>query len=233
MLDKTAESVERRFSPPPSSYFLFGPRGTGKTTLLQTLYPESLRIDLLDPEVARELAGFPERLEDIVTAVDPGSTVVIDEVQRAPDVLTVVHKLIEDSGYRFVLTGSSARKLRRGGQDLLGGRAVNRALHPFTACELDARFNLDRAISMGTIPLIWTASDPIDVLRSYAALYVREEVNQEGLVRNVGGFSRFLEAVSFSHGAQLNVSSVARESAVERKTVVSFIEILHDLLLSF
>ena len=130
---KTPDRIPRRFSPPASSFFLFGPRGTGKTTLLDQLYPEALRVDLLDPETARELAGFPERLEEMVRGSGASQPVVLDEVQRVPELLTVVHRLIESDGCRFVLTGSSARKLRRSGYDLLGGRAVNRTLHPFTA----------------------------------------------------------------------------------------------------
>lgn len=227
------DRVPRDFSPPSSSYFLFGPRGTGKTTLLNQLYPDSLRIDLLDPHLVRVLSAFPERLEEIVRAADEAHPVVIDEVQRVPELLSVVHRLIEAEGRRFVLTGSSARKLRRSGHDLLAGRALNRTLHPFTATELGDRFDLDRALSIGTIPLVYAADDPQDVLRSYAGLYVREEVKQEGLVRNAGDFARFLEAFSFSHGSQLNLSAVARDGAIERKTVSTYVEILHDLLLSF
>jgi hypothetical protein len=127
--------VDRRFRPPKTSYFLFGPRGTGKTTLLSQLYPESVRIDLLDPATSRQLSAYPERLADIARAAPAGEPVVVDEVQRVPEVLPVVHALIESDGLRFVLTGSSARKLRRSGQDLLGGRAVNRTIHPFTPQE--------------------------------------------------------------------------------------------------
>jgi len=165
---------------------------------------------LLDPESERELSAYPERLAEIVRASPSDDPIVIDEVQRVPELLPVVHRLIESDKRRFVLTGSSARKLRRAGQDLLGGRAVLRALHP-----------------------VWAADDPADVLRGYAALYVREEVKQEGLVRNSGDFSRFLEAISFSHGSQLNVTNVARECSVERRTVANFVEILYDLLIAF
>jgi uncharacterized protein len=227
------EPVARSFRPPDGSYFLFGPRGTGKTTLLRVLHPDAVFVDLLDPATSRELSAGPERLAEIVRAAAAGVPIVVDEVQRVPELLTVVHALIESDGRRFILTGSSARKLRHAGEDLLAGRAVLRTLHPFTAAELGERFDLDRALRHGTIPLIWSASDPDDVLRSYAALYVREEVQQEGLVRNVGSFSRFLEAVSFSHASLLNVSAVSRECGVERKTVAAYIEILHDLLLAF
>lgn len=226
-------TIERRFVPPQSSFFLFGPRGTGKTTLLRQLYPDALRIDLLDPRSERELSARPERVIDLVGGAEPGRPVVIDEVQRVPEVLPVVHHLIEDRQVTFVLTGSSARKLRRAGHDLLGGRAVVRTLHPFLATELADRFALEPALQTGTIPLVVASDDPHDVLAAYAGLYVREEVRHEGLVRNVGDFARFLEVISFSHGSQLNVSNVAREAQVGRRTVSNFVGILVDLLLAF
>ena len=146
----------------------------------------------------------------------------------------MVHQLIElDKARRFVLTGSSARKLHRTGVDLLAGRAVLTTMHPFMAAELGRGFNLSRALSFGLIPLVVDADDPAAALRSYAALYVREEVQAEGLVRNVGAFSRFLEAVSFSHAAILNVSNLARECQVERKVAEVYVEVLRDLLLAF
>lgn len=159
--------------------------------------------------------------------------IVIDEVQRIPELLHLVHDLLEKPGApRFVLTGSSARKLRRGGVDLLAGRALVRTLHPFMAAELPD-FDLAEALNTGLVPLVVDASRPADTLRAYAALYLTEEVQAEGLVRNVGGFARFLEALSFSQGSVLNLSNVARESAVSRKTVEGYLEIVEDLLLAF
>ena len=159
--------------------------------------------------------------------------VVIDEVQRVPELLNVVHDLIESApGRRFILTGSSARKLRRGGVDLLGGRAVLRTLHPFMAAEWP-RFTLDDALVQGLVPLVVDAGDPRDVLRAYAGLYLEQEVRAEGMVRDLGDFARFLEAVSLSHASVLNVSNVAREAAVQRKTVAGYLEILEDLLLAY
>ena len=161
------------------------------------------------------------------------ATVVIDEIQRVPALLTVIHAILEEpSPPQFVLTGSSARKLRRGGVDLLGGRAVHRTMHPFMAAELP-EFDLDRALRIGLLPLVMGAADPTDVLDAYASLYLDEEVRAEGLTRNIGGFTRFLEAISYSHGAQLNVSAVARECEVERKVVAGYVGILEDLLLTF
>ena len=225
---------ERFYRPPSGSYFLFGPRGTGKSTWLHERYPDALFVDLIDPENTRFYDARPERLRDTIAARPDKRLVVIDEVQRVPELLQVVHQLIElDKRLRFVLTGSSARKLRRTGVDLLAGRAALTTMHPFMGAELGAGFSLDRALLQGLIPLVVDAAEPDVVLRSYAALYVREEVQAEGLVRNVGAFSRFLEAVSFSHAAVLNVSNLARECQVERKVAEGYVDVLRDLLLAF
>lgn len=224
----------RLYRPPAASYFLFGPRGTGKSTWLQARYGGALWIDLNDPEDTRFYAAAPERLRATIAANPRKRPIVIDEVQRVPELLPVVHQLIElDKSLVFVLTGSSARKLRRTGVDLLAGRAVLTTMHPFLAAEMGDSFDLDQALTLGTLPLIVDAEDPPNTLRTYAALYVREEVQAEGLVRNVGGFSRFLDAVSFSHGAVLNASNVARECQVERKVVTGYLGVLQDLLLAF
>jgi uncharacterized protein len=226
--------LQRRFlEPPKQSFFLFGPRGTGKTTWLRQVFPDALVLDLLQPDIAREFMARPERLRDFVGGTKPGQTVVLDEVQRVPELLNVVHSVLESKDRRrFVLTGSSARKLRRGGVDLLAGRAVVRTLHPFMAAELDA-FDFDAAISRGLIPLITAAGRPEDALRAYASLYLDQEVRLEGWVRDIGSFARFLETISFSHGEVLNTAAVARECQVERKTVGAYLEVLEDLLLSF
>ncbi len=226
--------LQRRFlEPPRQSFFLFGPRGTGKTTWLRQAFPDALVIDLLQPDVARELLARPERLRDIVRGAPDRPTVVLDEVQRVPEVLNVVHALLESRDRRrFVLTGSSARKLRRGGFDLLAGRAAVRSLHPFMAAELD-RFSLGGALARGLLPLAVASPRPDDVLSAYATLYLDEEVRLEGWARNVGAFARFLETVAFSHGSVLNVANVARECEVERKTVAGYVEVLEDLLLAF
>lgn len=200
---------------------------------MQAAFPRAVRVDLLSPAEQQRYASRPERLRELVAA--PGvADLVIDEVQRVPELLTVVHQLMEErGGPRFVLTGSSARKLRRSGVDLLAGRAVVRSMHPFLAAELGARFDLAAALDHGLLPLIWDAGDPADTLRAYAGMYVRQEVQAEGLVRDLGAFHRFLEAISFSHAGVLNTSEVARECAVRRKTVEGFLEIIEDLLLAF
>lgn len=232
-MSRKLESVPRFIHLPRQSFFLLGPRGTGKSTWLKAVLPDALRLDLLRPEVHRELVARPERLRDMVSALRRGSSVVIDEVQRVPELLPVVHELVESkAGLRFALTGSSARKLRRGGTDLLAGRAVMRTVHPFMAAEWPA-FTLAGALEHGLLPLAVASGSPDDVLRAYAGLYLEQEVKAEGLARDVGAFARFLEAVSFSHGQVLNASSVARECEVERRTVVGYLGVLEDLLLSF
>lgn len=228
------ESVERFFAPPRGSFFLFGPRGTGKSTFVRERFAEAFVLDLLDPERVRSLSARPERLRELVEARPPSGTVVIDEVQRVPELLPVVHSLIEGGkGRTFVLTGSSARKLRRTGVNLLGGRAARREMHPFMAAELGNRFDLGTALARGLLPLVHGAADPDEALRSYVSLYLREEVQMEGLVRNVGHFSRFLESISLSHASVLNMSNVSRDCEVGRKTVEGFVEILEDLLLAW
>jgi len=227
-------TVGRFLQVPQASYFLFGPRGTGKSTWLRATYEDALWIDLLAPDVHRQYNARPERLRELVAGNPDKAVVIIDEVQKAPILLDVVHELIERrAGPRFVLTGSSARKLRREGVDLLAGRALLRFLHPFMAAELGDRFRMESALTQGLVPLIWDAEQPAEALKAYIGLYLREEVQMEGLVRQVGQFSRFLEAVSFSHGAALNLSAVARECQVSRKTVEGYLGILEDLLLSF
>jgi predicted AAA+ superfamily ATPase len=223
----------RFFRLPKQSFFLFGPRGTGKSTWLRHELPDAIFVDLLKPEVYRELQARPERLREITKGVTRNRTVVVDEVQRVPELLSVVHEVLEQPGSpRFVLTGSSARKLRRGGVNLLAGRALLRTLHPFMAAEL-AEFRIEDALRFGLLPLAVGAEDPEDTLRSYAALYLEQEVQLEGWARNIGNFARFMESISISHGAVLNVSNVARECQIERKTAAGYVEVIEDLLLGF
>lgn len=156
----------------------------------------------------------------------------MDEVQKVPALLDEVHRLIESRRLRFALTGSSARKLKRGGANLLAGRALNLELHPLTAAELGADFDLTHSVRFGCLPSAYVDQDPGAFLSSYVATYLREEIQQEGLVRNLGSFSRFLESASFSQGSVLNISSVARDCSVARKVVESYFTILEDLLLA-
>jgi len=228
------ETTPRYFTPPADHFFLLGPRGTGKTWLTQRCFPEALRVDLLEPETLRSLSARPERLRELIAARPEVLQVVIDEVQKLPELLEVVHLLIEEKqGIQFIFTGSSARKLRRTGVNLLGGRAAQNSLHPFMASELGNQFKLEEALRLGMLPIVRGGKDPEEILRAYNGLYLREEVQMEGLVRNVGSFSRFLEAISFSQATVLNLANVARECHVNRKTVEGYLEILEDLLLAF
>ena len=218
-------------SPKDKSFFLFGPRGTGKSTWVQSTFSDSLYLDLLESEIYTLLLAAPQRLE---TLIPPGydGWVVIDEIQRVPELLNEVHRLIEKRGLLFVLTGSSARKLRRKGVNLLAGRALTRRMHPLTVAELRDDFTLDHSLHWGQMPMTFSDSDPAAYLSSYVHTYLREEVQQEGLTRNLQAFARFLEAASFSQAASLNISEVARECHVNRKLAEEYFNILEDLLLS-
>jgi uncharacterized protein len=224
--------ISRTRKPPATgSFFLLGPRGTGKSTWVDAIWPHALKIDLLKESTYAELLGHGDRLEAMAEAHGRG-VVVIDEVQKLPSLLDEVHRLIEKRRLRFVLTGSSARKLKRSGANLLAGRARTLTMHPFTATELGKRFDLAHAIRFGMLPSVWMVPDPTEYLKSYVGTYLREEVQHEALVRNLASFSRFLEASSFSQGAILNVQTVAADCGINRKTVENHFDLLEDLLLA-
>lgn len=224
----------RHFQEPGVSYFLFGPRGTGKTTLIRKLHPEAVWIDLLQPHLERSLLSRPEALLDMIYSEPNKKTVVIDEVQKVPALLNLVHLMIEKKeGYQFVLTGSSSRKLKRTGANLLGGRAVKKMLHPFMGSELKEDFDLEKALSSGMLPLLIHATDPKTILEGYISLYLKEEIQSEGLVRHLEQFTRFLDVISFSHASILNATNIARESEIKRSTVNNYIDILEELLLAY
>jgi predicted AAA+ superfamily ATPase len=225
--------IKRDINIPQTSFFLFGPRGTGKSTFVKSLINKnSLYIDFLDPDTFRTYTAFPETLIKTVNAINPVQ-VIIDEVQKVPQILDVVHKIMEERKILFILTGSGARKLKKTGADLLGGRALYCRMHPFTANELGKSFSLDKALQTGLIPVIERSVDPAKTLSAYVDIYLREEIMAEGLVRNLGTFTRFLEIISFSHGTVLNVSNLARECQTGRGIVTGYIDILEDLLLAY
>src|SRR3990167_3416075 len=179
-----------------SSFFLFGPRGTGKTQLVRTHFKDALYIDLLNTRDYQYFLADPTRLEGSALG-HKTPWIVLDEVQKVPLLLDEVHRLIENHQRCFVLTGSSARKLRRGGANLLAGRAILYHLHPLTASEIGESFNLEKALQFGLLPHSYLQNNSEDFLASYIGTYLREEVLQEGLVRNIGSFSRFMEIASF------------------------------------
>lgn len=218
--------------PEDKSFFLFGPRGTGKTTWVKSSFPSALYLDLLEAGLFNDLLANPQRLETFIPK-EFTDWVILDEVQRIPELLNEVHRLIEKYGYKFILTGSSARKLRQKGQNLLAGRALTFSMHPLMVKELGGAFKLEHSLAYGQLPSVYIEKDPKAYLESYVKTYLQEEIQQEGLTRNLGAFSRFLEAASFSQGAVLSVSAIARECAVERKVVESYFSILEELLLAY
>ena len=216
------------------SFLLLGPRGTGKSSWLAHHFSDALWFDLLLPDTFSRLKADPNRLKTMIDGYPDTKVVVIDEVQKIPELLDVVHYLIEkNKQIQFILTGSSARKLKRAGVNLLAGRAVMAHFYPFLASEISDRFNLDSALELGLLPLIVSSKTPEKTLRTYVGLYLKHEVQEEALVRNVGMFSRFLEVISFSHGGVLNLSNIARECGVGEKTVEGYLGVLEDLLLGF
>lgn len=218
---------------PGISCFVLGPRGTGKTYWLRHLFPSAVFVDLLEARTFNMLAADPQRLGNLISASTDGP-IIIDEIQKLPSLLDEIHRLIEARNLWFILTGSSARKLRRSGVNLLGGRAVTKHFHPLTAAELGDSFDFDKAVRFGLLPSIYDPLKhvpPDEYLQSYVQTYLKEEVMQEGLTRNLSSFSRFLETASFSQGQLLNISEVSRECRIKRKLAESYFGILEDLLI--
>ena len=218
---------------PGRSFFLFGVRGVGKSSWARTTLPNALRLDLLDEALFQDLLADPSLFRQLVSAVTPGDWVVIDEVQRIPALLNEVHRLVEERGLRFALLGSSARKLKTAGTNLLAGRAVRKAMSPLVPQELGADFNLDDVLMYGSIPLVWTADSRREVLESYTQLYLREEIRAEAAVRNLPGFVRFLPIAALLHGQALNVAGISRDAGVARTTVNGYLDVLEDTLLTW
>ena len=215
-----------------NSYFLFGPRGTGKTTWLTQFYKnQAVYINLLKYDQYQKLLLHPNTLKDFITA--DKRIVIIDEIQKIPALLNEVHHLITTTEIKFILTGSSARSLRKKGVNLLAGRAFTYFLYPLTVIELKDNFNLQRALKLGQLPEVYFNKDSLEYLRSYIYSYLREEVIQEGLSRNLLAFNKFLEIASFSQGAVLNYTEIAREVGLNRKTVEGYFGILQDMLLAY
>jgi predicted AAA+ superfamily ATPase len=211
------------------SHFLLGPRQTGKSFLVKRALPKVRVYDLLDSAVFLALSRRPSLLAEEIAPTD--RVVVIDEIQRLPDLLNEVHRLIEARGVRFLLTGSSARKLRRGGVNLLGGRARVRHIHPLTSRELGSHFDLSRAVERGLLPSIYFSDDPRSDLEAYTGTYLQQEVVAEGATRNIPAFSRFLRVAALCNGTIVNFTNVANDAQVPRTTVYEYFEILKDSLI--
>jgi predicted AAA+ superfamily ATPase len=218
------------------SFFLFGPRGSGKTTWIRHNLPDAKRIDLLDEEIYQRYLADPGAFAAELRAVSAGSWVVVDEIQRIPNLLNEVHRFIEEKGFKFVLCGSSSRKLKKAGVNLLAGRALHRLMHPFVPEEIGAAYNIHDVMRFGALPVVFDSGNEEnkrDTVRSYARMYLKEEIQAEAVVRNLPAFSRFLPVAAVCHAETINVSGIARDAAVARSTVNGYIEILEDTLLCF
>lgn len=221
----------RSLAAPRESFFLFGLRGVGKSTWARATFPKATRIDLLDEAVFQSYLRDPGLFAGELRRERRGAWVIVDEIQRLPSLLNEVHRGIEDLGLRFVLLGSSARKLKASGTNLLAGRAVRRVMHPLLPEELGGDFALDEVLRYGSLPIVWRAPDKRDRLAAYTQLYLREEIQAEALVRNLPGFARFLPIAALCHGQVVNVSGLARDAGVARTTVAGYLEILQDTYL--
>ena len=223
----------RRFVHPKESVFLFGPRGTGKTSLLEKENRYKLSIELLSQENFINYSADPGLLRRQLEGLEKGAWVWIDEIQRLPELLNEVHWAIEKKKLKFALTGSSTRKLRRAGVNMLGGRALSMGLYPFIPSELKEDFVLEQVLEYGTLPLVFTASDKKQKLKTYVHSYLREEIQIDALVKDLPSFIRFLKIAALLHGQELSLSSIARDAGVKRPTVENYFSILEDTLLAY
>ena len=224
--------IKRLLKLPDRSFFLFGPRGVGKTTWLKNVLPEAVYFDLLDASLFLELSQNPGNLGPMIGTRPEKSWVVVDEIQKIPELLDEVHRLIEAKGWRFALCGSSARKLRRGGVNLLGGRAVTRYLDAFSYKELKIAFDSKFSLQWGFLPYVQLdRKNAADILNAYVNTYIKEEIKEEGIVRRLPPFLRFLNIAGQLNGQLINRHNISREAAVPRSTVDVYFSILEDTLL--
>lgn len=213
------------------SCFLFGPRQTGKSFLIRQTLGEYPYYSLLDSTTFLNLSQNPKWIEQSLTP--DTQIVIIDEIQKFPQLLDEVHLMIETYGIRFLMTGSSARKLRQGGVNLLGGRARSRTLHPFSYAELGTQFDLIRALTYGLIPSIYFSDSPLEDLQSYCGDYLKEEISSEATVRNIPSFSRFLEVAALCNGQIINYTNISNDARVPQSTVQDYFQILKDTLIAY
>ncbi len=228
----STKSYPRLLKPPRESFFLFGVRGVGKSTWAESKFREARRINLLDEGVHHSFLADPSLFAAELMDLRRGQWVVVDEVQRISTLLNDVHRLIEERGLRFALLGSSARKLKTAGTNLLAGRATWKTMFPLVPEELGGDFSLDEVLGYGSIPLVWNAADKRKTLEAYVQLYLREEIRGEALVRNLPGFVRFLPIAALFHGQVINVAGIARDAGTARTTVAGYLDILEDTLLA-
>lgn len=214
------------------SIFLFGGRQTGKTTLLRQQFPDTTFFDLLDTNVRRRLQQRPVLLYETLKDKSMGTLVIIDEIPEVPELLNEVHRLIVERQLVFILCGSSARKLKRKGHNMLGGRALPVYLYPLVSAEIPD-FDIDRAVNYGTIPPHYLARNPWRLLAAYIDVYLKEEIKEEALVRNLDAFQRFLEVAALTDGEIINNNNIAQECGVHATTVSSYFDILEDTLIGY
>src|SRR3989338_2091103 len=229
---------KRRLNAPRTTFFLLGPRGTGKSTWLVQQFPGAHRIDLLRSSEYLRLKSKPSLLRAEVLALPKGTWILIDEVQKLPILLDEVHALIfdTDQAYQFAISGSSARKLKKEHANLLAGRALTKQFFPLSCLEIGTGFNIADALAFGTLPAVWKlseASDRAEFLDAYVDTYLKEEIQQEALVRGLDSFYRFLDVAAVCNAQVLNMSNVARDVGVARSTVQGYFEILRDTLLGW
>jgi predicted AAA+ superfamily ATPase len=225
--------LNRIIKAPKQSFFLLGPRGSGKSTWLSATFPDAYVIDLLSEETYQRLLANPGQFADELRAVPSDRWVIVDEVQRLPNLLNEVHRFMEEKRQNFVLCGSSARKLKRAGVNLLAGRALHRSMHPFVPEEIGDGFNLKETLRNGSLPIVWDSASKQETLSAFVQLYLKEEIQAEALVRNLPGFARFLPIAALFHGQNINVTNIAREAGVARTTVTGYLDILEETLLCF
>jgi predicted AAA+ superfamily ATPase len=230
---KTDKPYKRLLKAPGQSFFLFGMRGVGKSTWSRQAFPEAHRFDLLDEGLYQSYLRDARLFGRELLRLSAGQTVVVDEIQRLPALLNEVHRFIESHGLRFVLLGSSARKLKQAGTNLLAGRALRRIMFPLLPQELGTDFDLTETLRFGSLPVIWRSPAKAESLEAYVQLYLKEEIQAEALVRNLPGFARFLPIAALFHGQVLSVASLARDAEVARTTVSGYLDILADTYLAW
>jgi predicted AAA+ superfamily ATPase len=226
--------ITRLLKLPKNSFFLLGPRATGKSTWLQNELPQAYNVDLLQQRTYLKLLADPGHFREEVLALPKHSWVIVDEVQRIPALLNEVHSLMQVGGYQFALSGSSARKLKRGQANLLAGRAIVQYLYPLVSAEIDGQVNLDERLSYGSLPAVVTDKDNRRaILEAYTGTYLKEEIKEEALSRKIDAFARFLEVAALMHAQITNINNVARDARIARATAENYFEILVDTLLGY
>ena len=229
----TTQTYPRLLKSPKQSFFLFGMRGVGKSTWARNAFPDARRFDLLDEGLYQSYLRDPRLFGRELQRVPAGQAVVLDEVQRLPALLNEVHRSIEDRRLRFAMLGSSARKLKQAGTNLLAGRALRRVMYPLLPQELGADFDLREVLRFGSLPIIWQSPAKEESLEAYVQLYLKQEIQAEALVRNLPGFARFLPVAAIFHGQVLSVAALARDAGVARTTVSGYLDILEDTHLAW